>query len=135
MCFPIFRAKNLARLISFVSKIILVSIDVNEAYEDPFTLEGSWPYIAVLHANLEEAAALLGMRSSLRQGPRNDALLEDYIDPVIGVALVIITLGSNGCFVATSEKTTFERLMVKGIISKKVGVSIYNSIPRASKDI
>ena len=88
----------------------LLSVDVNGATLGEFAdadrvLDPAYPLIDMLHANLEEACHITGVTPAPEEADASVETLRALVAPLLasGVAVVAITLGANGAFVAVTE--------------------------------
>ena len=88
----------------------LLSVDVNGATLGAFAdadrvLGPAYPLIDMLHANLEEACHVTGVTPAPEEADASVETLRALVAPLLasGVAVVAITLGANGAFVAVTE--------------------------------
>ena len=139
---PALQGTHLRDWLLGISEHIAVALDVNEAFDDasgalplgaaPYAVEADGPFepVAVLHCNLEEAAACLNRKGQLLSKAAAAAgvgasttNLEAWIDASDleelateltrrGAGIVLITLGANGAYAAsTADEARLRRLL------------------------
>ena len=152
---PLLQGSSLREFLCRVAEHVPVALDVNEAFDDPaLPLGGAnvqnlgkpFAPVAVLHCNLEEAAACLNRKAELMAKAAqaagvlaSEVNLEAWVtaEDVAelagalleqGVGLVLITLGANGAYGACCQDETRLRTLLRqscpADMSKLLGCSL-----------
>jgi sugar/nucleoside kinase (ribokinase family) len=141
---PKLQGEELAALMQRIASIhphLFLSVDtcslLNTAKHRAI-LQPSMPYLSLFHANLEEAASIVGKADELIKRARevsdafkHEASVEDVVSDEevvdigrnllhLGSAMVVISLGENGAFMITSS----EREVVHERIGRRLGMDV-----------
>ena len=100
-----------AKVLADSAEVPLLAVDVNGATLGAFadadgTLAPSLSLIDVLHANLEEACHIVGIEEGvLSEADATREELRKLVEPLLaaGTAIVAVTLGARGAYVAVSD--------------------------------